>query len=229
MSLQFSIHNLSQIPNIKPTSGDESGTVVPKIKQNVDYKVSVTIFDISLKQVVLIRETKLDHHNKLCLPSGKVEPNENLIEAAKRETLEEAGVDVEIKTLFSIEEDGVKWLRFNFIGILTSEDCKLKNFPDKESLCAEWYSIDRIEKLNNSLKQGATLSPEMKSFKESFRRLDTIATIGEAQIAMQAMIKKNFLITIPDINHECLNSSVRLIITSKLDNESYTKVEKGFD
>ena len=228
MSLQSSINNLSQSSNQAVISNNSSTTIVPKIKQNVFYIVSVVIFDSSMNQVVLVKEAKPSCYSKLYLPAGKVEPNENLIEAAKREVLEEAGVDVDIATLFSIEEQGIRWLRFNFLGKLKSDEIKLKSVADKETLGAEWYSVDEILELNKSFIKREFMSPGMKSFKNSFRCLDILSIIEEAHsFATTVISKNNFILTLPTSSQNYSNCSVRLIIThSKSDNKNYRRVEK---
>jgi len=238
MSLQSSIHNLSQSSNtavfknrsnqtaVTPTNQNAPTKVptsnLPKIKQNVYYIVSVTIFNSTFTHVVLVKEAKPSCFNKLYLPAGKVEPNENLIEAAKREVLEEAGVEIELTTLVSIEEQGIRWLRFNFIGTIQSDETVLKSIPDTETLSAEWCPVETILELNNLLKKRKILSPEQKIFKKSFRCLDILSTIEEAhQISKIVIPQNNFLKILPNVGDSYENCSVRLIMFCKTEKTTY--------
>lgn len=243
MSLQSSIHNLSQSSNtavfknrIDPiTPSDQSTPKIPevptqtvsshpKIKQNVYYIVSVTIFNSTFTHVVLVKEAKPSCFNKLYLPAGKVEPNENLIEAAKREVLEEAGiVDVELTTLVSIEEQGVRWLRFNFVGKIRDETTELlKSVPDKETLSAEWYPVESVLELNDLFKNRKTLNREQTIFKKSFRCLDILSTIQEAYQISKHVIPQNIFIKIlPNVGDSYENCSVRLIMSCKTEKTTY--------
>ena len=54
-------------------------------------------------------------------PAGHLEPNETLVEAARRETLEETGWEVEIQallgaSLFTSAQTGVSYLRTSFLA-----------------------------------------------------------------------------------------------------------------
>jgi ADP-ribose pyrophosphatase YjhB (NUDIX family) len=81
--------------------------------------VSVAIEDDG--KYLMVREAKKDIENLWNFPSGKAKEGETLIEAAKREALEETGFEIEITGLCSVyhypwdNNEGIS-IRFNFWG-----------------------------------------------------------------------------------------------------------------
>lgn len=84
------------------------------------------------------------------LPAGRVEAGEDFVEAAKRETLEEAGVHVEVNGIIRIEHTpdlhGERRVRIMFVasavGSLTP-----KQSADEHSLGAAWVTLEELKKL----------------------------------------------------------------------------------
>jgi 8-oxo-dGTP pyrophosphatase MutT (NUDIX family) len=98
---------------------------------------------------LLVRESK--HGQHWYVPAGRVEPGENFLSAAKRETLEEAGIPIVIEGILRIEhqpwQDGT--MRFRVIFVARPQDDTLpKKIPDEESLEAGWFSLNELEKLS---------------------------------------------------------------------------------
>lgn len=84
------------------------------------------------------------------LPAGRVEAGESLIEAARRECREEAGVDVEVTRLLAVQHrwDGQRpWTRFVFGGIV-DDASPLKRVPDGHSRQAAWARLDTLASMN---------------------------------------------------------------------------------
>jgi phosphatase NudJ len=85
------------------------------------------------------------------LPAGKVEPGENLIEAAVRETAEEAGTLIGLRGLLGFDHE---WheatsrtrLRFVFVGFVGLVNPP-KSRPDEHSLGAAWVTKDELRRL----------------------------------------------------------------------------------
>lgn len=92
------------------------------------------------------------------LPGGHVENGETLSDGAKRETFEEAGVNVRLIGILSIEYESYKTeqptlhrghtrMRVIFLGepasVADGEQCK--TLPDYESVGAVWASVDELE------------------------------------------------------------------------------------
>lgn len=87
------------------------------------------------------------------LPGGAVDPGESLTAAARRETMEEAGVDVELKGILAIEhhpsfsastKECFVRLRTIFYAEPTNLNQLPKSSPDFESAGACWCSYDQI-------------------------------------------------------------------------------------
>ncbi|HVJ17774.1 MAG TPA: NUDIX domain-containing protein [Polyangiaceae bacterium] len=86
------------------------------------------------------------------LPAGKVEPGENLIAAAVRETAEEAGILIGLRGLLGFDHShspangGTTKLRFAFVGYpaILAEP---KREADHHSRGAGWFTRSEIQKL----------------------------------------------------------------------------------
>lgn len=98
---------------------------------------------------LLIHECK--HGQHWYVPAGRVEPGETLVEAARRETLEESGVPVVIEGILRIEHapfaDGKARVRVIFVG-RPQDNTPPKSIPDEESLEAGWFSLEELDDLS---------------------------------------------------------------------------------
>jgi phosphatase NudJ len=96
------------------------------------------------------------------IPGGRVEPGEELIEAAIREVIEETGVPVTIEGILRVEHSpspsGAR-VRVIFAGT-PRDDTRPKTVSDDESLGAAWLTIDEIAKLPL---RGSDLRPLLES------------------------------------------------------------------
>lgn len=86
------------------------------------------------------------------LPAGRVEPGEDLIAAACRETLEETGIEVAVNGIVRVEHspraDGTARVRVIFTASPTATEPVPKMTADEHSLEAAWISLDQIDQLN---------------------------------------------------------------------------------
>lgn len=103
------------------------------------------------------------------LPAGKVEPGENLIAAAVRETAEEAGLLIGLKGILGFDHafDGQRTkLRFTFVGYpaILGEP---KREADQHSRGAAWFSKAEIEAL-------PLRDPEVLTWIERYERATTL-------------------------------------------------------
>ena len=84
------------------------------------------------------------------LPAGGVDSGENFREAAVRETLEEAGIDVILKGVLRVEHklfgDSAR-MRLVFYAEPKDLDAKPKDFADSESECARWLTEAELRAL----------------------------------------------------------------------------------
>jgi ADP-ribose pyrophosphatase YjhB (NUDIX family) len=94
---------------------------------------------------LLVHETK--HGQLWYLPAGRVEPGETFVEAAYRETLEEAGLTIKLEGLLRIERvvlpGGGCRMRVFFAARLHGEGVP-KSVPDQHSLEAAWFDLENI-------------------------------------------------------------------------------------
>ncbi|KZC04093.1 Nucleoside diphosphate-linked moiety X motif 18 [Dufourea novaeangliae] len=93
----------------------------------------------------MIQEAKASCNGKWYLPAGRVDPNENLLDAVKREVLEETGLILKPETLILIECATGSWFRFVFTGKITGGKLKTLDEANEESLQARW--VDNINDL----------------------------------------------------------------------------------
>jgi len=89
--------------------------------------------------------------NPWFLPAGRVDRGETFEEAARRETKEEAGVDVTLGQVLAVEnhvrEDQTLWVRVTFAGTVPA-DATLKRDPDQHSVQARWVTSEDLNSLN---------------------------------------------------------------------------------
>jgi len=93
-------------------------------------------------------------------PAGHLDPEESLIDAAVRETLEETAWEVEVQYLIGVQhyhsaQSGITYIRFSFCATA------LKHHPDRELdsaiLSAEWKSFNEIKAMPELLRSPMVL------------------------------------------------------------------------
>ena len=96
------------------------------------------------------------------IPGGRVEPGEQLVEAAMREVMEEAGVPIMVDGILRIEHSptgqGAR-TRIIFAGTPV-DDREPKQVADDESLRAAYLTLDEIDRLHL---RGTDLRPLLES------------------------------------------------------------------
>ena len=102
---------------------------------------------------LLVQEGKEQGHGQWYLPAGGVEPGEDLVSAAVRETLEEAGVDVEVTGLMAIEHmprlPGWEFSRWRFVveARIKPDSPPPRQTPNGDTLRADFFSPQEIGSL----------------------------------------------------------------------------------
>lgn len=124
-------------------------------------------------KVILIKKAGGAYINKLDIPGGRIEHGENPCETLKRETMEEAGIEVINYKLFDTTAVNTIWEKkknvledFHHVGILFIVKCKgrLKKEPDGiDSNGSSWYKIENLKK--NDLTPFAAFSLEKLGYK----------------------------------------------------------------
>ncbi|WP_262285382.1 NUDIX domain-containing protein [Micromonospora sp. MA102] len=112
--------------------------------------VTAVVFD-DLGRVLLVRRTD---NSRWALVTGCLEPGEQPAAGAAREVMEEAGVDVTVERLVSVEAldlsiapngDQVYWLNVGF-------RCRLRrghaHVNDDESMEVAWFDLDALPELD---------------------------------------------------------------------------------
>lgn len=97
----------------------------PTCKGNVAYILGIVLID-DANQMCLIQEAKASCRGKWYFPAGRMEKNEDLCMAAKRECVEETGYEIEPVSLCSIELSDACWFRLTFIAVITGGSLKSK-------------------------------------------------------------------------------------------------------
>ncbi len=98
---------------------------------------------------LLVHERK--HEQQWYLPAGRVEPGESLLEAAQRNTIQEAGIPVILEGILRIEHTVMPKgkVRVRVIFVARPQDSTPpKSKPDDYTLGAGWYSVKDLEELS---------------------------------------------------------------------------------
>lgn len=101
-------------------------------------------------RVLLIKRLKDPFAGKWALPGGFVDKNERLIDAARRELVEETGVTVtDLEQLCAAGDPGRDprgWtVSVVFFGRVNAEELNAKGADDAEA--AEWFRLDKLPEL----------------------------------------------------------------------------------
>lgn len=124
---------------------------VPICQKTVTYIVAAVVIN-DQNEILMMQEAKASCSGKWYLPAGRVERNENLVDAVKREVLEETGLIIEPKTLILVECASGSWFRFVFIGDISGGNIKTSEQANEESLQARWvHNIEDLPLRSNDI------------------------------------------------------------------------------
>ena len=94
---------------------------------------------------LLVHERK--HGQGWYLPAGRVEAGESIVDAAVRETMEEAGIPIVCEGILRVEHtalhNGESRVRV-FVLARPADDTPPKSVPDQETLGAAWVSPEEL-------------------------------------------------------------------------------------
>ncbi len=88
----------------------------------------------------------LNGAGKWSMPGGKVHFSETLEEAAAREVMEEAGIEIQFENLkvISLAQDILETAHFITIGLLT-ENCLAAPIAQEEAIASwQWFPLDQL-------------------------------------------------------------------------------------
>lgn len=141
-------NQFAESQGIKPSAPSD---YVPVLGKSVTYIVAVVIFN-EADELLLIQEAKKSCAGKWYVPAGRMEKGENIVEAAKREVLEETGLHVNVTTLLAVESASGSWFRFVMTGEITGGELKVPSRADQESLQAKWIgNLDEVTLRSNDI------------------------------------------------------------------------------
>ncbi|CAI8058006.1 8-oxo-dGDP phosphatase NUDT18 [Geodia barretti] len=97
----------------------------------------------------MVQEAKASCRGKWYLPAGRMERNESIVDAVKREVKEESGLDFEPEALLCIECHAHSWVRFTLGGRIVGGALKTVAEADRESLQAQWQPAEKTKLLHS--------------------------------------------------------------------------------
>lgn len=128
---------------------------------------------------LLIKEAKRQCFGKWNFPSGHVEENEYILDAAIREVKEETNLDVELSGLISIYNNmflGFNSMSFIFVANRLNDNEFIIIKPD-EILEISWFSSEQITDMKNELRDPDYIIDSIKKYeKGNIKPLDIVVT-----------------------------------------------------
>lgn len=141
----FTLQDQNEVTAAKGVAVSTPGEFTPELRENVCFIVAAVLLN-SEGHVLMMQEAKSSCAGKWYLPAGRMEAGETIVEAAKREVLEETGMEADITTLLMVESAAGSWFRFVVTGNVLGGTLKTPASADKESLQAKW--VDNLGELS---------------------------------------------------------------------------------
>lgn len=148
--------NPNGLPSInKPSESEHNWSGNPRLDL-----VSFAIIINEKEEILMV----IERTGKLFLPAGHIDPGENFLEGAIRETKEEAGVDSEVEYITEIRY-GYGWGSNNYSPLHFIVKSKVtggsvKTVKDKESNGARWISLKQaVEESRDPVKSNKYRKP----------------------------------------------------------------------
>ena len=107
------------------------------------------IIIIKDNKVLMVKESKKECYGKLAFPAGHVEDGENIMEAAKRELLEETGYKAGLTKVFPIISfsGNRPMIMIHFLG---NNEKLIQKYNTDEILGIEWIDLNDLHNLDSS-------------------------------------------------------------------------------
>ena len=101
---------------------------------------------------LLVQEAKAEFRGTWNLPAGRMDPNETVLDGAKREIREECGYSVNLTGIAEIRNDTI--LGEPFIGIVFSTEIidQVSEYNKDEILDIKWFNYDEILEMRDQLR-----------------------------------------------------------------------------
>jgi 8-oxo-dGTP diphosphatase len=132
-----------------PTGKNKGKFCTNCMRYNARY-VTCDILAIKNNKILLVLRKKDPDKDKYCLPGGYLNWDENLIDCANRELIEETGYEAKNLELFTILDDPHRPDGRQNITIvyITKDIKKIKDFQDDETIEIKFFDINKINKMN---------------------------------------------------------------------------------
>ena len=101
----FSLEEQNEVQVAKGVQPSAPSDFKPVIKKTVSYIVAAVLIN-EQGEVLMMQEAKKTCAGQWYLPAGRMEPGEDIAEAAQREVLEETGLHFQLSTLLMVESAG---------------------------------------------------------------------------------------------------------------------------
>lgn len=101
---------------------------------------------------LLVQEAKKKCYGKWNLPAGHLDPNETILEAAKREVKEESGLDVELTGICEIGNRKLKDDVFVTVVFTTNILNDSIKFDPEEILDVKWFFYEELLSMKEQLR-----------------------------------------------------------------------------
>lgn len=141
-------------------------------------KMKTIVVEVCVKKdnkILMVQENRKEKKGKWNMPAGKLEDNEDLIIAVKREVKEETNLNIDIKKLICIEEnvsEKGQLLVLYFFGEYVSGEIQ---FDNEEISNVVWMSQEEINELGiDNIRGGKTINDVIKYSNENGIGLDKI-------------------------------------------------------
>ena len=105
-------------------------------------------FIVRDNKILMVQEAKEKAYKKWSIPVGHVEKNENITDAALRETLEETGCKVKLKNVLTRVEKRTDKEQYVFTIFLADIIEENFNFDKSEILDVKWMDLETVKQMS---------------------------------------------------------------------------------